>query len=143
MLVWIYIKKSYCINFVIELQTTTVTSLVRTLPRLLASSNFSHIMMPFQEFCKIVLPSKAARQERIDFNIPATPQVYLAGIEETITILPSLQKPRKVTLKGNSRNPTVIIDAKVFWLCVWVCFVCCSFTLKRLHECVWNLVCWQ
>lgn len=58
-------------------------------------------MIPFQEFCKIVLPSKAARQERIHFNIPTEPPVYIAGIEEQINILPSLQKPRKVTLKGN------------------------------------------
>ncbi|CAH0579320.1 unnamed protein product [Chrysodeixis includens] len=89
--------------------TTTVSTLVRTLPRLLASENFSHIMMPFQEFCKIVLPSKAARQERIDFNIPTEPPVYIAGIEENISILPSLQKPRKVTLKGSDGKSYIIM----------------------------------
>lgn len=87
-----------------HLQTTTVSTLVRSLPRLLATDSFSHVMMPFQEFCKIVLPSKAARQERIDFNIPTEPPVYIAGIEEQISILPSLQKPRKVTLKGKKDN---------------------------------------
>ncbi|KAJ0177282.1 hypothetical protein K1T71_007291 [Dendrolimus kikuchii] len=89
--------------------TTTVSSLVRSLPRLLADDNFSHIMIPFQEFCKIVLPSKAARRERIDFNIPADPPVYIAGIDETITILPSLQKPRKVTLKGSDGKSYIIM----------------------------------
>ncbi|CAH3911753.1 unnamed protein product [Pieris brassicae] len=89
--------------------TTRVSSLVQTLPRLLARDNFSHIMMPFQEFCKIVLPSKAARQERIDFNIPAAPPVYIAGIEEQIQILPSLQKPRKVTLKGSDGKSYIIM----------------------------------
>ncbi|KAM3961050.1 LOW QUALITY PROTEIN: ATR serine/threonine kinase meiotic 41 [Aphomia sociella] len=89
--------------------TTTVSALVRTLPRLLASENFSHIMMPFQEFCKIVLPSKAARQERIDFNIPVEPPVYIAGIEEHISILPSLQKPRKVTLRGSDGKSYIIM----------------------------------
>ncbi|XP_038211943.1 serine/threonine-protein kinase ATR [Zerene cesonia] len=89
--------------------TTTVSSLVRTLPRLLATENFSHIMMPFQEFCKIILPSKAARQERIDFNIPTDPPVYIAGIEEQIQILPSLQKPRKVTLKGSDGKSYIIM----------------------------------
>ncbi|PZC86486.1 hypothetical protein B5X24_HaOG209205 [Helicoverpa armigera] len=89
--------------------TTTVTALVRSLPRLLAGENFSHIMMPFQEFCKIVLPSKAARQERIDFNIPTEPPVYIAGIEEQISILPSLQKPRKVTLKGSDGKSYIIM----------------------------------
>ncbi|GBP59965.1 hypothetical protein EVAR_84465_1 [Eumeta japonica] len=83
------------------LPITTVSSLVRALPRLLASENFSHIMMPFQEFCKIVLPSKAARQERMDFDISSEPSVYIAGIEEEVQILLSLQKPRKVTLKGS------------------------------------------
>ncbi|CAG5050354.1 unnamed protein product [Parnassius apollo] len=87
----------------------TVSSLVRTLPRLLAGDNFSHIMIPFQEFCKIVLPSKAARQERIDFNIPKEPSVYIAGIEEKIQILPSLQKPRKVTLKGSDGKSYIIL----------------------------------
>ncbi|XP_028157289.1 serine/threonine-protein kinase ATR-like [Ostrinia furnacalis] len=89
--------------------TTTVSSLVRTLPRLLASDSFSHIMMPFQEFCKIVLPSKAARQERVDFNIPVEPPVYIAGVEEQITILPSLQKPRKVTLRGSDGKSYIIM----------------------------------
>ncbi|XP_031765193.2 serine/threonine-protein kinase ATR isoform X2 [Galleria mellonella] len=89
--------------------STTVSALVRTLPRLLASENFSHIMMPFQEFCKIVLPSKAARQERIDFNIPVEPPVYIAGIEEHISILPSLQKPRKVTLRGSDGKAYIIM----------------------------------
>ncbi|XP_075973655.1 serine/threonine-protein kinase ATR-like [Anticarsia gemmatalis] len=89
--------------------TTTVSALVRTLPRMLAGDGFSHIMMPFQEFCKIVLPSKAARQERIDFNIPTEPPVYIAGIEEHISILPSLQKPRKVTLKGSDGKSYIIM----------------------------------
>ncbi|KPI92992.1 Serine/threonine-protein kinase ATR [Papilio xuthus] len=87
----------------------TVSSLVRTLPRLLVSDNFSRIMIPFEEFCKIVLPSKAARQERIDFNIPKEPAVYIAGIEEDIQILPSLQKPRKVTLKGSDGKSYIIL----------------------------------
>ncbi|XP_049868950.1 serine/threonine-protein kinase ATR [Pectinophora gossypiella] len=89
--------------------TTTVSALVRTLPRLLASDNFSHIMMPFQEFVKVVLPSKAAGLERIDFNMPADPTVYIAGIEEQIHILPSLQKPRKVTLKGSDGKSYIIM----------------------------------
>ncbi|CAB3224272.1 unnamed protein product [Arctia plantaginis] len=89
--------------------TTTVSALVRILPRLLSGDNFSHIMMPFQEFCKIVLPSKAARQERIHFNIPTEPPVYIAGIEEQINILPSLQKPRKVTLKGSDGKSYIIM----------------------------------
>ncbi|XP_013143582.1 PREDICTED: serine/threonine-protein kinase ATR-like isoform X2 [Papilio polytes] len=87
----------------------TVSSLVRTLPRLLTSDNFSRIMIPFEEFCKIVLPSKAARQERIDFNMPKEPAVYIAGIEEDIQILPSLQKPRKVTLKGSDGKSYIIL----------------------------------
>ncbi|XP_068631581.1 serine/threonine-protein kinase ATR-like [Battus philenor] len=87
----------------------TVSSVVRTLPKLLADGNFSHIMIPFQEFCKIVLPSKAARQERIDFNIQREPSVYIAGIEEKIQILPSLQKPRKVTLKGSDGKSYIIL----------------------------------
>ncbi|XP_041978766.1 serine/threonine-protein kinase ATR [Aricia agestis] len=86
----------------------TVSSLVRTLPKML-SGDFSHIMMPFQEFCKIVLPCKAASQERLDINIPVEPPVYIAGIEEKITILPSLQKPRKVTLRGSDGKAYIIM----------------------------------
>ncbi|XP_072931916.1 serine/threonine-protein kinase ATR isoform X2 [Epargyreus clarus] len=88
---------------------TTVSSLVRTLPRLLHTDNFSHIMMPFEEFCKIVLPSKAARQERIDFNIRAEPKVYIAKIMEEISTLPSLQKPKKVTLIGSDGKSYIIL----------------------------------
>ncbi|XP_012551263.2 serine/threonine-protein kinase ATR [Bombyx mori] len=89
--------------------TTTVSSLVRSLPVCLTNGKFSHIMMPFQDFCKIVLPSKAARQERLDFNIPTEPPVYIAGIKEHISILPSLQKPRKVTLIGSDGKDYIIM----------------------------------
>ncbi|OWR53666.1 putative esr1 protein [Danaus plexippus plexippus] len=80
-----------------KVMTATVSSLVPTLPRLLESESFSHIMMPFQEFCKIVLPSKAAS------DMP------LAGIQEQLTRLPSLQQPRKVTLIGSDGKKYIIM----------------------------------
>ncbi|VVC87145.1 unnamed protein product, partial [Leptidea sinapis] len=77
--------------------------------RLLAEKLIELCNKPIAGSGSIVLPSKAARQERIDFNIPTEPLVYIAGIEEQIQILPSLQKPRKVTLKGSDGKSYIIM----------------------------------
>ncbi|KAL0107168.1 hypothetical protein PUN28_015590 [Cardiocondyla obscurior] len=78
---------------------TTVTNLSKTLPRLLANKDFSSIMMPTTKFRQLHLPSKNAS---IDNHKPfLTRWVHIIKIEENVVIMPSLQRPRRITLRGS------------------------------------------
>lgn len=86
---------------------TSVSELDRSLPYLLASDKFSQIMMPHDQFVKIVLPSNK-KGAIFDYD-PFPSLVYIAGIEDLVNIIPSLTKPRKVTFRGSDGNKYIII----------------------------------
>ncbi|XP_076654433.1 serine/threonine-protein kinase ATR [Halictus rubicundus] len=80
-------------------QTTTVSQLSRNLPRLLAHRDFSPIMMPTTKFKQLHLPSKGVSLE--NHNPFSTNWVHISGIEQNVAIMPSLQRPRRIALKGS------------------------------------------
>ncbi|XP_065155593.1 LOW QUALITY PROTEIN: serine/threonine-protein kinase ATR [Atheta coriaria] len=77
----------------------SVNAILRALPRLLSQKDFSEIMIPTHKFRKLILPNP----ENINMSYNAFPNhyVHIVGIEDEITILPSLQRPRKITLRGS------------------------------------------
>lgn len=85
-----------------EVTTVNVSTLVRTLPKLISKSDFSEIMMPTQKYRKLVLPNPDFKSSQ--HNPFPNQYVHIIGIEEEIQILPSLQKPRKIVLKGSDGN---------------------------------------
>ncbi|XP_011875240.1 PREDICTED: serine/threonine-protein kinase ATR [Vollenhovia emeryi] len=77
---------------------TTVSNLSKTLPRLLAKE-FSTIMMPTTKFRQLHLPSKNASMEN---HCPFILRwVHIAKIEENVVVMPSLQRPRRIALRGS------------------------------------------
>ncbi|XP_076679651.1 serine/threonine-protein kinase atr isoform X1 [Andrena cerasifolii] len=78
---------------------TTVHQLSCNLPRLLANKEFSSIMMPTTKFRQLHLPSKGVSLE--NHNPFSTNWVHISGIEDTVAIMPSLQRPRRIALKGS------------------------------------------
>nr|XP_034192073.1 serine/threonine-protein kinase ATR [Osmia lignaria]XP_034192074.1 serine/threonine-protein kinase ATR [Osmia lignaria]XP_034192075.1 serine/threonine-protein kinase ATR [Osmia lignaria] len=81
------------------LLNTTVTQLSRNLPRLLTSKDFSSIMIPTTKFRQLHLPSKGASLE--NYNPFSSKWVHIVGIEENVAVMPSLQRPRRITLRGS------------------------------------------
>ncbi|XP_023017943.2 serine/threonine-protein kinase atr isoform X2 [Leptinotarsa decemlineata] len=77
----------------------SVSSLLRSLPRLLAKDDFSEIMMPTYKFRKLILPNPDFTSTQ--HNPFPNHYVHIVGIEDEMNILPSLQRPRKITLKGS------------------------------------------
>ncbi|KAK8381931.1 hypothetical protein O3P69_015148 [Scylla paramamosain] len=77
----------------------SLNNLLRSLPRLLADSSFSNIMLPLQHQMAVTLPSA-----NIDIKshnpFPRTP-IYLSNIEDKVEIMQSLQLPKKITLRGS------------------------------------------
>ncbi|XP_032688955.1 serine/threonine-protein kinase ATR isoform X2 [Odontomachus brunneus] len=78
---------------------TTVTQLSKNLPRLLASKDFSPIMMPTTKFRQLHLPSKNASLD--NHNPFLLKWVHISRIEDNVVIMPSLQRPRRITLRGS------------------------------------------
>lgn len=80
-------------------KATTVGVLLRTLPRMLSKSDFSEIMIPIHKFRKLVLPNPDFKSSQ--HNPFPNHYVHIVGIEDEVAILTSLQKPRKITLRGS------------------------------------------
>ncbi|XP_018328651.1 serine/threonine-protein kinase ATR [Agrilus planipennis] len=83
-----------------DVNTTTVSQLVRALPRLIVREDFSEIMIPTQKHRKLILPNpdfKCSTQHNPFPNY----YVHITGIEDEVTVLGSLQRPRKITFKGS------------------------------------------
>ncbi|XP_049538761.1 serine/threonine-protein kinase ATR-like [Anopheles darlingi] len=87
----------------------SVSMLVKALPKLLAESNFSNVLMPIQSCMQLVLDKSSGNA----FKPYPMNAIYIRGIEEEVTVLHSLQKPRKVTLRGhNGRLYTMMMKPK-------------------------------
>lgn len=100
--------------------------LSKQLPRLLASKDFSTIMMPTTKFRQLHLPSKNTSMENHNpfllyvlqllllkcyflitisvlyfVRLMCRRWVHIIKIEENVVIMPSLQRPRRITLRGS------------------------------------------
>lgn len=78
---------------------TTVTLLSKNLPRLLASKDFSQIIMPTTKFRQLHLPTKNVSLN--NHNPFLLKWVSISKIEDGVVIMPSLQRPRRITLRGS------------------------------------------
>lgn len=79
--------------------TVTVSQLSRNLPRLLVSKDFSPIMMPTTKFRQLHLPAKNASLE--NHKPFLLKWVHIWKAEEEVIVMASLQRPRRITLRGS------------------------------------------
>ncbi|KAI4487089.1 hypothetical protein M0802_012043 [Mischocyttarus mexicanus] len=85
-----------------RIQNVTVSQLSRNLPRLFLNPSFSKIMIPATKFRQLNLPSKNASLE--DYNPFSSNFTHIVGIEDDVVVMKSLQKPRRIGLKGSDGN---------------------------------------
>ncbi|KAL4227217.1 hypothetical protein ACF0H5_012662 [Mactra antiquata] len=71
----------------------------RPLKRLLDDKSFTKILLPLQSSMTVTLPNMV--DKRVEYNPFPGDIIYIHGFEDTIEVLPSLQKPKKITLKGS------------------------------------------
>ncbi|XP_055529516.1 serine/threonine-protein kinase ATR-like [Wyeomyia smithii] len=81
-----------------------VSAVVKSLPKLFENSNFSDIMMPIQKCMQLVLDRNSSTFSPYPMDL-----VYIYGIREEAVILPSLQKPRKISLIGHDGRDYVMM----------------------------------
>ncbi|XP_026671548.1 serine/threonine-protein kinase ATR-like isoform X2 [Ceratina calcarata] len=77
---------------------TSVDVLSKNLLHLLSNRDL-RIMIPTTKFRQLHLPSKGMPLE--DHNPFSSNWTYVTGIENNVVIMPSLQRPRRITLKGS------------------------------------------
>ncbi|XP_050294547.1 serine/threonine-protein kinase ATR [Anthonomus grandis grandis] len=82
-----------------DVSKTTVSLLVRALPRMLNKGDFSEIMMPTHKFRKLILPNPDFKNTQ--HNPFPNRYVHIAGIDDEISVLTSLQRPRKISFRGS------------------------------------------
>lgn len=92
----------------------SVKEIYPQLPVLLSKPGFSQILLPIQRYMQPVLPPLHQRDEpAISFNAFPNSAVYIVGMKDELTVLPSLQRPRRVTFIGSDRkNYTIMMKPK-------------------------------
>ncbi|XP_062573409.1 serine/threonine-protein kinase ATR-like [Saccostrea cucullata] len=79
--------------------TLSITNHFRPLKRLLEDKDFGPILLPLQSAMRVTLPSTPG--SHVDHNPFPTDLVFLQSFEEGIEVLPSLQRPKKITMNGS------------------------------------------
>lgn len=80
------------------------------LPQILSNQSFSRILMPIQKFMLPVLPALHQRNEpATSYNAFPNQAVYIAGIKDELNVMPSLARPRRVTLTGSDGEKYIIM----------------------------------
>lgn len=91
-----------------------VSAIYPNLPLLLSKVGFSQILMPTQKYLQPTLPALHLRDEPADkFNAFPNEAVYITGMKDDLAVLPSLQRPRRVTLCGSDgKEYTIMMKPK-------------------------------
>ncbi|XP_053567639.1 serine/threonine-protein kinase ATR [Bombina bombina] len=79
----------------------------KMLKRLVEEPTFSEILIPLQSVMIPTLPSTSGTHADHD-PFPGH-WAYIAGFDETVEILPSLQKPKKISLKGSDGKSYIMM----------------------------------
>ncbi|XP_052214022.1 serine/threonine-protein kinase ATR-like isoform X2 [Dreissena polymorpha] len=85
----------------------TISQYFRSLKRLFEDSSFSEILVPLQCLMTVNLPLCSDTSMEHD-PFPAN-LVYIRGFDDNVEILSSLQKPKKITLKGSDGGNYVMM----------------------------------
>ncbi|KAF8794791.1 Serine/threonine-protein kinase ATR like protein [Argiope bruennichi] len=82
-----------------ETNKLSISENFSSLSKLIDDRNFSQIMLPLQTQMIVTLPNGYV--STFDYNaFPFTP-VFIQGFEDTVEVFPSLQKPKKLIVKGS------------------------------------------
>lgn len=88
----------------------SIKAIYPQLPALFAKPSFSKILLPIQKFMQPLLPALHQRnQPATSFKAFPNREVYIRGMKDELHVLPSLQRPRRVTLIGSDGKSYVIM----------------------------------
>ena len=79
--------------------TLSIAKSFKMLPKLLSGLNFSKIMIPLQWTMNVTLPMTLG--SHLAHNPFPRDPVYIVGVDDTVEVMHSLQKPKKISLRGS------------------------------------------
>ena len=85
----------------------SVAKSFKQLPKLLSAPNFSKIMIPLQWAMSVTLPTTPGAN--VAHNPFPREPVYIAGVDDTVEVMQSLQKPKKIALRGSDGQSYVFL----------------------------------
>ncbi|XP_068136880.1 serine/threonine-protein kinase ATR isoform X2 [Hyperolius riggenbachi] len=81
----------------------------KLLKKLVEEPTFSEILIPLQSVMIPTLPSTVGKRDHTDHDPFPGRWAYIAGFGDVVEILPSLQKPKKITLKGSDGKSYIMM----------------------------------
>jgi len=87
--------------------TFSLSRTFKPLMRVVEDTNFSKILLPLQSAVTVNLPATVSRGS--NHNPFPDHQVYIKGFDDTVEVLPSLQKPKKITMIGSDGQRYVMM----------------------------------
>ncbi|XP_059175094.1 serine/threonine-protein kinase ATR-like isoform X2 [Physella acuta] len=87
--------------------STSLNVTFRPLKRLFEDRNLSQMLLPTQASVCVKLPATIARDQQHS-PFPDNP-IYIQGFEDNIEVLPSLQRPKKITILGSDGQRYVMM----------------------------------
>ncbi|XP_075717588.1 serine/threonine-protein kinase ATR isoform X2 [Rhinoderma darwinii] len=81
----------------------------KLLKKLVEEPTFSEILIPLQSVMIPTLPSTAGKRDHADHDPFPGHWAYIAGFDDVVEILPSLQKPKKISLKGTDGKSYIMM----------------------------------
>ncbi|XP_072266233.1 serine/threonine-protein kinase ATR [Pyxicephalus adspersus] len=81
----------------------------RLLKKLVEEPTFSEILIPLQSVMIPTLPSTVGKRDHANHDPFPGHWAYIAGFDDNVEILPSLQKPKKISLKGSDGKSYIMM----------------------------------
>ncbi|KAM8952244.1 serine/threonine-protein kinase ATR isoform 2-T2 [Pelodytes ibericus] len=81
----------------------------KMLKKLVEEPTFSEILIPLQSLMIPTLPSTVGTRDHADHDTFPGHWAYIAGFDDVVEILPSLQKPKKISLKGSDGKSYIMM----------------------------------
>ncbi|XP_077344341.1 serine/threonine-protein kinase ATR isoform X2 [Lithobates pipiens] len=81
----------------------------KLLKKLVEESTFSEILIPLQSVMIPTLPSTVGKRDHANHDPFPGHWAYIAGFDDAVEILPSLQKPKKISLKGSDGKSYIMM----------------------------------
>lgn len=96
-----------------SVNTVNISCHFKPLQRLVDDPNFSPIMIPLQSLMTITLPNASHPPSKENHNPFPNDCIYIKGLEDTVELLSSLQRPKKINLIGSDgRNYIMLCKPK-------------------------------
>ncbi|KAM4771138.1 serine/threonine-protein kinase ATR [Rhinophrynus dorsalis] len=98
-------------NKPVDGNTSTLSMSVhfKLLKKLVEEATFSEILIPLQSVMIPTLPSTAGKRDHADHDPFPGHWAYISGFDDTVEILASLQKPKKISLKGSDGKSYIMM----------------------------------